>query len=134
MTELYKGKTGIRVLDGVTYPRSNTADVEKKTVDVVHVTTCKDGRAYVKTTFDFNGVDDADILECAARHLVIACRSVEYRTRTVDEAIEVDGITLDPTDYIKRERMSGDPLKRAENALKKLTPEQMAELLETLGK
>ena len=132
--EKYEGSTGIEALDGVAYSRSVTADVEKKVVDVIHVTTCKDGRAYVTTKFDFNGMDEADILECAAKHLVIACRSAEYRTRTVDEAIKVDGITLDPGEYIKRERASADPLKRAQNALKKLSPEQVAELLEALGK
>ena len=134
MTEKYEGTTGVEALDGVTYSRSVTADAEKKIVDVVHVTTCKDGKAYVRTRFDFNGMDETDVLECAAKHLVIACRSAEYRTRTVDEAIKADGITLDPGDYIKRERASADPLKRAQNALKKLTPEQMAELLEKLGK
>jgi copper chaperone CopZ len=130
----YEGKTGVRAVGGVTYPRSVTADVEKKTVDVIHVTTCKDGKAYVRTRFDFNGVDDADILECAAKHLVIACRSAEYRTRTVDEAIKVDGITLDPMDYIKRERASADPKTRAMNALKKLSSEEIAEIMKAIGK
>ena len=96
--------TGKRVVEGETYARSVTANVETKLVEVVHVTTCSDGKAYVTTKFDFNGVDDADILECAAKNLVIACRLTEFRTRTVDEVCKLDGMTLKPLDYIKRER------------------------------
>jgi hypothetical protein len=122
---------GQKVIEGETYPRSVTA--EGKVVSVIHVTTCKDGKAYVETKFDFSTMDENDILECAAKHLVIACRSTEFRTITVDKAIETSGQTLDPADYIKRERASADPMKRAQNALKKLTPEQVKELLNALN-
>lgn len=102
--EKYEGKTGVQALEGVTYSRSVTANTETKVVDVVHVTRCKDGDAYVTTRFDFTGVDESDVLECAAKNLVIACRLTEFRTRTVDEVCKLDGMTLKPLDYIKRER------------------------------
>jgi hypothetical protein len=87
----YTGKTGVAALEGVSYSRSVTANTETKVVEVVHVTTCEDGQAYVTTKFDFSAVDENDLLECAARHLVIACRAVEYRTITTAKACETDG-------------------------------------------
>ena len=114
--------TGKRVAEGETYPRSVTSDVETKIVEVVHVTTCSDGKAYVSTKFDFSRTDEGDILECATKHLVIACRNTEFRTITVDKAIETDGQTLNPVDYIKRERKRGPA-----------TPEQLVDKLVKMG-
>ena len=114
--------TGKRVIEGEKYSRSVTADVETKIVEVVHVTTCSDGKAYVSTKFAFSGTDEGDILECAARHLVIACRHTEFRTITVDKAIKTDGQTLDPNDFIKRERKRGPA-----------TPEQLVDKLIKMG-
>jgi len=118
------------------FPRSFTPDVEKKTVAVTHVTKCDDGRhVYIKTVLDFSTAEESDLLEMAAKNIIIACRGAEFRTRNAKAAIEeLEGTSLMALDYHKRERAGKDPVKNFKNTVaalkaKGLTPEEIIALI-----
>ena len=120
----WTGDVGVRISPEWSYPRSVT-HIGNNIVEVIHVTTCRDGKAYVKSLFDFTGmVGDVtpadDILECAGGAIVIKARPAEFRTRTVDEVISMQDNVLIAADYFKRERSEKDPVTGAVNALVKI--------------
>ena len=136
--ETWAGGTGIitEEVGDYSFPRSFTPDVEKKTVTVAHVTKCNDNRhVYTKTVFDFSSADESDLLEMAAKNVVIACRGTEFRTRDSRTAIkELEGKVLIATDYHKRERGNTDPVKTFQNTIAKLkakglTPEEIIAMI-----
>ena len=104
----YEGPTGVIAKAEYAYSSTYTCtDVEKRLVEVVSVTQCKDKvKVYNRNVFDFTGLDNAEILEIASKTIMIAARGPEYRSRSSKEALGIDGNTLMAKDYFKRERKS----------------------------
>ena len=130
----YNGTTGVEVIQGITYPRSNTANIDTKVVEVVHVSDTTTGKVYAKTLFDFSETPEESILEMAAKSAVISCRATEFKADNLDNAIENDGMTLNPMDYFKRERKRGpETTESLITKLKKkgLTNDEIIEMLKS---
>ena len=128
----YEGPTGI-VADRAAYgySSSKTADVETKTVEVIHISRCKDGLdVYMTNTVDFSTTEMADILEVAAGAVLIAARPSEYRTVGSEGAVKkLEGATFIAKDYIKRERKSKSFEQKVQDLVDQGIPKESAELI-----
>ena len=128
----YDGPTGIvaqRSLYG--YSSSRTADTEAKTVEVIHISRCKDGEdVYMTNVIDFSTTDMSDILEVAAGAILIAARPSEFRTMNSDAATKtLEGSTFIAKDYIKRERKSKSYEDKVADLVAQGIPRESAEMI-----
>lgn len=95
----------------------------------IHPEFPKDSRAVLTWRFNFDDVKESELLELAAKHLVIQMR-VKFKNTKKPKPEEWDGREFSVRDYIDNEkRTAKDPVKTLIEQLKALSPEQRAIIL-----
>ena len=133
----YVGDTGVVADRSQFVYSSEYREADENRVNVTALHKCKDGlHAYVSLTFDFSETPRESLLEMAAKSAMIAARPMEVRESPASEvAKKLEGKTLDPMDYFKRERRSTAVTpEKIEKAAEKLDKEALAELIAKLQK
>lgn len=123
------------VVEGETYPRTVSVDKDASTVTRAHVTRHKSGDMHLTWTFDFSDVSESDLLELASRSVLIAYRNQFRNVDTSSIKAEWVNKTVDVQEFLSRERtrVAQTPAEKLASAVKKLTPEEIAEILKAQG-
>lgn len=80
-------------------------------------------------TLDFSNCSDDDIINLAVRSVVIDIQRMIRATGSKEGMAAFDGKTYDIKDLISNRRTGKTPTEKAELAMAKLTPEQVAEIV-----
>ena len=112
-----------RAVKGEKYNREFVVDVETKCIAVTHVTQCKDEKkVHMSYVLDLSSLTEEEILGHAARNCNIQwIRPSLFRTLSADQAMNLNGQTIDASDYRPtKERGPVDPIEAAVKALMKV--------------
>lgn len=131
-----KATLGTVVLDGMACEGGINVNVETKIVKMKNKSKGADGQhAYVETGIDLSTLTETELLEHAARNILIGViRTRAWKGFSGKMIAETSGTIYDPNDYKSVGRVAQTPSQQFVNAAKKMTKEQLAEHLLELQK
>lgn len=117
------------VLDGETYPRTDTLEGDVMTCK--HVTEHKTGKMYLTWKLDYTDVTREQLIDLATRSVKIALRP-QFKKVPTEQVSSWVARTFSVLEYLEREKSTASPMEKAERNIALLSDAEKAALLKKL--